>query len=123
MKKLLIYLIANALALYGISYLLNGNFTVTGGWIGYGVAAAIIGLVNALVKPILKLLSLPFLLMTAGLFSIVLNILMLALARYLLNNIVIIEGVHIEISTLITYVWAALLLSLANMVIHWIPVK
>lgn len=123
MKKLLIYLIANALALYGISYLLNGNFMVTGGWIGYLVAAAIIGLVNSLVKPILKLLSLPFLLMTAGLFSIVLNILMLVLARYILNNVIVMEGVHIEISTLITYLWVALLISLANMVIHWIPTK
>lgn len=116
-KRLLLYFIANAFALYGISYFLGGSFLVTGGWKGYLMAGAIIGLVNAVVKPLLKLLSLPFILMTAGLFSLVLNIGLLIFSRYLINDVVAIQGIALQITSLLTYLYVALLLSLANLII------
>lgn len=46
-------------------------------------AALILGLVNALIKPILKLLTLPILLLTLGLFTFVINAAMLLLTSWI----------------------------------------
>ena len=48
---------------------------------------AFIGLMNAIVKPIIKLLSLPITLMTLGLFSFVINAGMLLLSAWLLDTV------------------------------------
>ncbi len=47
------------------------------------LAALIIGLVNAFIKPVLFLLTLPITLVTLGLFALILNVLMLGLAAWL----------------------------------------
>lgn len=121
-KSFFIHWLANSLALYGITYLLEGNFLITGGWKGYVVAALVIGMVNALIKPILKILSFPLVFMTIGLFSVVLNVLMLLFAKYLLS-VLAFEGVRIEINGLLTYLFVAILISVANIIIRWIPTK
>lgn len=121
-KSFFIHLIANALALYGISYLLHGNFLVTGGWKGYLIAGLIIGLVNSVVKPLLKLLRLPLMFLTLGGFSIVLNILLLLFSKYLLS-VLAFDGVSLVIIGLINYLYAAILISVANIIVHWIPTK
>jgi putative membrane protein len=47
------------------------------------LASVVFGLVNGVVKPVLKLVSLPITLMTLGLFSLVINAGMMALAAFL----------------------------------------
>ena len=47
------------------------------------IVGAIFGIVNAIVKPILTILSIPFILITLGLFLIVINALMLGLTSWL----------------------------------------
>ena len=49
-------------------------------WVGLGIFALILGVVNAVVKPILKLLTLPLILMTFGLLILVINALLFWLA-------------------------------------------
>ena len=70
MKLLLVWLI-NALALMAVAYLLPGiamaSFTTA------LVAALVLGLVNAVIRPILILLTLPATLLTLGLFIFVIN--------------------------------------------------
>ncbi|QYJ04827.1 phage holin family protein [Nocardioides panacisoli] len=56
---------------------------VSGGVLGLAVAAAVVGLVNAVVGPVLRLLTAPITLVTLGLFSLVLNGLLLALSAWL----------------------------------------
>lgn len=46
-------------------------------------AALILGLVNAIIKPVLFILTLPVTLITLGLFALILNVLMLGLAAWL----------------------------------------
>ena len=69
--KLVIGWLLNALALLGVAYLVPGiavsNFT------SVLIAAAVIGLVNMLIKPILILLTLPVTILTLGLFIFVIN--------------------------------------------------
>lgn len=70
--------IINALALYIVAKILPGiQLTDFGSAL---IAVLVIGLVNALIKPILFLLTLPVTVLTLGLFTFILNALMLMLA-------------------------------------------
>src|SRR5258706_7254042 len=70
MKLLLVWLI-NALALMAVAYLLPG--IAVSSFITALVAALVLGLVNAVIRPILILLTLPVTLLTLGLFIFVIN--------------------------------------------------
>ncbi len=71
----------NALILLLVSQLLPG-FVLASFWTALWAAVAL-GLVNALVRPILLLLTLPINLLTLGLFTFVINALMLVLVAKL----------------------------------------
>ncbi|MCX2967932.1 MULTISPECIES: phage holin family protein [Streptomyces] len=86
---LLIKTLVNAVAL-AVAVWLLGDITLTGDSTGSKtltliLVALIFGIVNAVVKPIVKLLSLPALLLTLGLFMLVINALMLLLTSWLAN--------------------------------------
>jgi putative membrane protein len=70
MRLLLVWLI-NALALIAVAYLMPGVSVSSFG--AALVAALVLGLINAVVRPILVLLTLPVTLLTLGLFIFVLN--------------------------------------------------
>src|ERR671928_469092 len=53
------------------------------GWAAYLIGAAVLGIANAVIKPVLALLTLPLILVTLGLFYFVLNIAMVALAEWI----------------------------------------
>ena len=59
------------------------GFDVEEGVLGYVVVALVFGLVNAVIGPIARLLTLPITLMTLGLFTLVVNGAMLALAAWI----------------------------------------
>ena len=63
-------------------WLIDG-FDFSGEWWEFLIVAAILGLANLIVRPILRLLSLPIVLVTFGLFLIVVNALVLALVVWL----------------------------------------
>ena len=72
--KLLIRWIISALALFAAAYFVPGiRVEGANAWTVYAVMAVILGLVNALVRPILKLLSCPFIILTLGLFLLLIN--------------------------------------------------
>ncbi len=73
MKLLLVWLI-NAVALMAVAYLLPG--IEVSSFVTALVAALVLGLVNAVIRPILILLTLPATLLTLGLFIFVINGLM-----------------------------------------------
>ncbi len=70
----LIRLIVNAIALVVVAHLIGGIHV--SGVIGALVAALVLGIVNAIVRPILILLSLPLEIVTLGLFTLVINALL-----------------------------------------------
>ena len=70
MKLLLVWLI-NAIALMAVAYLLPG--IAVSSFIVALVAALVLGLVNAVIRPVLILLTLPATLLTLGLFIFVIN--------------------------------------------------
>ena len=75
--NLIIRWILNSLALWVVAYLIPGFHYRD--WIAIAIAAAVLGLLNAIVKPILYVLTLPITILTLGLFLVVLNALMLKL--------------------------------------------
>lgn len=121
-KRFILHILANAAALYFISIMLNGDFAIIGGVKGYLIAALIFGVLNTMVKPILKILSFPLMLMTVGLFTLVLNMLIIWLAEYALD-VLAFEGVGIYIAHIAAYFYAGLLLAMANLLIHWLLKK
>jgi putative membrane protein len=56
------------------------------GWIVYATMAVILGLVNAIVRPLLKLLACPLIVLTLGLFVLVINGVTLGLASVIAVN-------------------------------------
>lgn len=87
MSKLLIRLIINAVALWVASQVVNsvwpGGMYVTTELPGLVIVALIFGLVNALIKPIVELLTCPINFFTLGLFTLVINAAMLLLTSRL----------------------------------------
>ncbi|MEV6563285.1 phage holin family protein [Streptomyces kronopolitis] len=87
MKHFLVKTIANAAALAVAIWLLK-DITLTGENTGRKIltlilVALIFGLVNFLVKPVVKLLSFPLFILTLGLITLVVNALMLLLTSWL----------------------------------------
>jgi putative membrane protein len=87
MTNLLVKLLGNAVALAVATWLLS-DITLSGSTTGRKVltllvVAVIFGVVNAIVKPVVKLLSLPFIILTLGLLLFVINALMLMLTSWI----------------------------------------
>ena len=81
-QKLLLRWLINGVALYVAAELVPG-IHADGGWQVLLFMALIFGLVNALIRPILKFLTCPLIMLTLGLFTLVVNALMLMLASWL----------------------------------------
>ena len=84
--KLLIRWVIASLALFAAAWLVPGIRVDGGGWVVYAVMAVILGLVNAIVRPFLKLLTCPLILLTLGLFVLVINGITLWLASAIAIN-------------------------------------
>ncbi len=80
--RLLLRFACNAVALYVAAWAISG-VSYGDEWWSLLIAAAVFTLVNMWVKPILTLLSLPFIIVTLGLFLFLLNILMLYITDWL----------------------------------------
>ena len=79
------------------------------------VVAVIFGLVNAFIKPVVQLLSIPLYILTLGLFHVVINALMLWITSWITDHTTH-WGLHID-KFWWTAIWAAILLSLVGWVL------
>jgi putative membrane protein len=59
------------------------------GWKAYLIGAAVLGIANGIIKPVLAILTFPLIVLTLGLFLLVINIAMLALAEWIAPNFAI----------------------------------
>ena len=72
--KLLIRWVVSTLALFAAAYLIPGiRVEDPNAWMVYAMMALILGLVNAVIRPLLKLLSCPLIILTLGIFVLVIN--------------------------------------------------
>ena len=110
----LVRVVVNAIAL-GVACWLLPDISLTGATTTEGVlrlllVAVVFGLVNAVVRPVVKLLSLPFILLTLGLLIFVINALMLMLTGWLSEQL----GLGFSVDGFWTAVVGALIISLVS---------
>ena len=112
MRKLLLRWIINAVAVYVAIRVVNG-ITTEGGWTVYFWVALILGLVNAILAPIIKALTCPLILLTLGLFTLVINGLMLWLTSLIAEGL----GIGFRIENLFAAFLGALVISVVSFVL------
>ena len=100
--KLLIRWVIASLALFAAVWLIPGIRVEGNAWIVYAVMAVILGLVNAIVRPILKFLTCPLIILTLGLFVLVINGVTLWLASQIAQK-------WFSIGFVVTDYWSAFL--------------
>jgi putative membrane protein len=76
--RLIIKLLVNAAALWAAAKVVSG-ITLEGAFLTILLVALVFGLVNTFIKPILKVLSFPVIILSLGLFTLVINAAMLGL--------------------------------------------
>ncbi|MGY0060064.1 phage holin family protein [Streptomyces sp. LZ34] len=118
MKNLLVKTIANAGALWVAIWLLK-DITLPGDNTGRKaitliLVALVFGLVNVVVKPVVKLLAFPLFILTLGLITLVINALMLLLTSWLANKLDL--AFHVE--GFGTAVIGALIISIVSWALH-----
>ena len=112
MPQFFIHLISNAVALWVAANVVSG-ITYGGPWYGLLLVALVFGVLNAFVRPVLKLLSFPVVILTLGLFIFVLNAFMLWLTGAASKALDLGFGV----AGFWPALWGALVISLVNMVL------
>ena len=85
------------------------------------VAAVCLAVINMFVKPMLKLISLPFVFLSMGLFLFVINAVVLWLLVWVVEALEL-SNVHIVVvdGGAMTYIYGAVILGLFNMASHWL---
>jgi len=112
MRRILIRWLINAIALY-IAVLTVEGITYEGGWGGFIILAAIFGLINTLIGPILKVLSCPLMILTLGLFTLVINAILLKLTSVFGHAF----GVHLSVPDFWPAFWGAVAISITSVVL------
>jgi putative membrane protein len=74
------------------------------GWAAYLIGSAVLGIANAVLKPLLTILTLPLIIITLGFFYLLINIAMVALAEWIAPNFSI-NGFWAYVGTVLV-VWA-----------------
>jgi len=118
MKNLIIRLLVNAVALAAASWLVSG-ITLQGATTGKRVltlliVAAIFGIVNAIVKPVVKVLSFPLLILTLGLLTFVINAAMLLLTSWITGKL----DVQFHVDGFWSALFGALIISVVGMILN-----
>jgi putative membrane protein len=91
MVQLVIRIVINAVALWVADALIPG-LSVSDNLGGLLIVAIVFGLVNAFIKPLIQILSCPLTMLTLGLFTLVINALMLMLTGWLTGGGVATDG-------------------------------
>jgi putative membrane protein len=108
MTAILLTWIANSLAILGVAYVIKGVDVASAR--DAFIAGALLSLINAIVRPVLVILTLPLTLVTLGLFYFVITAFCLWLTSYFVPGF----AVHGFLSTVV----ASILVSLFSTLIH-----
>jgi|SRR5687768_11410601 putative membrane protein len=110
-RNLLIRWLVLAIAIAIAAAAIDG-IHIDGGGGGLLAVAALFGLVNALIRPIVRLLALPVRVMTLGLISFVINGLMLLITDWLLDVL--------DVGGLWNAIVAAIVISIVSTLLNWL---
>ncbi len=111
MRNLILRLIINAIALFAATQVGIPGLSFEGNWVTMVVVAFIFGLVNALIRPLLTLLTCPLIILTFGLFTLIVNAVMLALTGWIAGQ----AGLGFTVDGF----WAAFVGALVVSIVSW----
>ncbi len=114
MGRLLVHWFIAALALVAAAWLVPGIRVEGNAWVAYAAMAVILGLVNAVIRPLLKLLTCPLIILTLGLFALVINAVTLLIAARIAETIHI--GFYVD--GFVPALLGALIVSIVTVVLH-----
>lgn len=116
--KFLVWVLVNATAIAVATWLLDG-ITLTGSsteerLLTLLLVALIFGVINAFLAPVIKLLSLPFIILTLGLLLLVINALMLMLTSTLSEEV----GLGFQVDGFWTALFGAIIVSVSTWILE-----
>ena len=107
-KKISLFIVINAISLYLVSNLMDSMYI--GSLKSLLILTIILGVLNSTIKPILKFLSFPITILTLGLFSLIINALVLKLSFMMVSNV--------ALYGFFSAILASILLSIANSILY-----
>ncbi len=122
MRRLIVHWIITGIALWVAVYIVNtqipglGGIQTSGDPITLVVVAAIFGLVNAVIGPILSTLTGCLRILTLGLFTLVVNAILLMLTSWLAGQL----GYQFQVADFLTAIVAAFIISVVSFVLNLI---
>ena len=115
--KVIARILINAAALWLAAQVVEG---IEAGGVGSILAIALVfGLVNVLIRPVMKLLTCPVILLTLGLFTLVVNALMLMLTAWIGRGF----GIDFRVDGFWPAFLGALLVTIVSTVLDWLLVR
>ncbi|MDO8560739.1 MAG: phage holin family protein [bacterium] len=107
--KVIVKIVANIAALWIATAYISG-FALIGGLPAFIIGGIVLAGINLIIRPILKLISLPLLVLTLGAFYIIIFIIVLLLADALLPQL--------SVSGFPALLWGALIIGVINTIVH-----
>jgi putative membrane protein len=108
MLRLIIHILSNAIGIWASARLVPGIY-FSGDWKWLIFAGAVLGAINFLVKPVVKIVSLPLIWLTLGLFTVVINVVLFNLVSKIVPALVI--------DTWVAAFWAVIVISTINFIV------
>lgn len=115
MSYLILRVMINALSIVFAVKLVDG-ITFTGEWWKIILVGAVFGIVNSFIKPIVQFFTFPFIILTLGLFTLIINTLMLSLTASLSDSLNL--GLHIK--GFWPAFWGAIIVSIVSLLLSWL---
>ena len=115
MTYLILRIMINAMAI-AIAVKLVDGITFTGEWWKMIFIGIVFGVVNSVIKPLLTFFTLPLIILTLGLFTLIINTLMLLLTAQLSGPF----ELGLRISGFWPAFWGALIVSVVSMILSWL---
>lgn len=115
MRNIIVRIIVNMIALVVAAWLIGG-LSLSEGFVGLLVVAIVFGLINAFIKPIIKLFTLPITLATLGLFTILINAFLLLLTSWIVPGLSFEGGVF---GNIVNAILASIIISIVSMILNW----
>ena len=131
MRKLLSEIFINSLSIFLVSLIFSG-LTVTGGFANYVIAGALLSVISAILDPIVKIVTLPFHLLTLGLISFLSTTVALFLVTVFFKNVEVtaftfngisllgLEIGTIQFSSLLSFVVISATIYFLNKLVGWL---
>ncbi len=115
MTYLILKIMINALSITAAVKFIDG-ITFTGDWWKMIIIGAVFGIVNSLIKPLVKFFTFPLIILTLGFFTLIINALMLVITEALSGPL----NLGLQIKGFWPAFWGAFIVSIVSMLLSWL---